>query len=137
MENGVIKMPKSLKPMKKCLNKNVCGFSQTLDPETYTTINQLCINYGKCRANFFNRYCGINSMLRNFRTERNQLRNGGTGLKLVKQYQFLNKHWIYSLFDTFANVHSMWSNVANKIRKATQDNSNIDDNEQHYLFFLF
>lgn len=129
-------MPKSLKPMKKCLNKNVCGFSQTLDSETYTTINQLCINYGKCRANFFNRYCGINGMLRNFRTERNQLRNSGTGLKLVKQYQFLNKHWVYSLFDTFVNVHSMWSNVANQIRKATQDNSNIDDNEQHYLFFI-
>ena len=102
-------MPKLSKKTKNSLNKTVKGYTYKLDPTTYQQINTLMINYGRCRSRFFNQYCGINNMLNvtSFRTLRDQLRKAELGKQFCKQYDFINKHWTYALFDACSNVNSM------------------------------
>ena len=54
MARGVIGMQKSLMKTNVYLPKTVKGYSLPLTPESYAQLDQLCINYGKCRQMFFN-----------------------------------------------------------------------------------
>lgn len=131
-------MPKSSKKTKNSLSKTVKGYTYKLDPTTYQQINTLMINYGRCRSRFFNQYCGINNMLNvtSFRTLRDQLRKAELGKQFCKQYDFINKHWTYALFDACSNVNSMWSNLANQIRHTINTNDQLDKEERHLINFI-
>lgn len=131
-------MPKSSKKAKNCLLKTVKMYSELLTNQDYIILNDLCIEYGKCRGRFFNDLCGIKSLelIDKAQTLRNDIRKYGIDKQLVKTYSFLTRHWVEALFDACANVKSMWTNTANKIRKAIQGNINISENERHYLYFV-
>lgn len=87
---------------------------------------------------FFNQYCGIRNMIKvqDFRKVRNDIKDQGLDKMFIQRYQFLNKHWIYSLSETCSNVKSMWSNLKNQINTCIHDNKNLSDDEQHYLHFI-
>lgn len=128
-------MPKLLKKTKNSLAKTVKGYSNKLDERAYTQLNQLFIDYGRCRSMFFNEYCGIRHLDQlSFRKLRNQIRKKHKNL-YAKRYHFLGRHWVYALFDSCGNIQSMWSNLANRLRKVIQGNSNIDEDEQHFLYY--
>lgn len=131
-------MPKLLKKTKNYLPKTIKAYSLPLDSKTYIQLDNLFVDYGKCRGQFFNQLCGINNLenVTNFRQIRNQIRQLGINKTLVSQYDFLNKHWVYALFDTCSNINSMWSNTANKIRKVIQTNDNLTVDERHYLYYV-
>ena len=131
-------MKKSSTLIKNSLPKTIKAYSLPLDTKAYTQLDNLFVNYGKCRGQFFNQLCGINNLenVTNFRQLRNQIRKDDTNKKLVSQYDFLNKHWVYALFDTCSNINSMWSNTANKIRKVIQVNDTLTANERHYLYYV-
>ena len=131
-------MPKSLKKIKNFLPKTIKMYSVALTDQEYTVLDPLCINYGRCRGRLFNELCGIKSMERvdNARNLRNSIRKQNKDIEFVQTYHFLKRHWVESLFDTCANVNSMWSNTANKIRKIIQNNDLLDENERHYLYFI-
>src|SRR5699024_6316669 len=54
----------------------------------------------------------------------------------VEKYHFLQKHWKYALRDACANINSMWSNLANQLRKVVQANDSIDKDERHLIYYL-
>lgn len=99
-------MQKLLKKPKNYLPKTIKAYSLPLDTKTYIQVNNLFVNYGKCRGQFFNQLCGINNLenVTNYRRIRNQIRQSGINKQLVSQYDFLNKHWVYALFDTCSNI---------------------------------
>ena len=131
-------MSKSSKPIKNYLPKTVKAYSLPLDDEKFERLNSLMIRYGRCRSMFFNQYCGIHNLLKvqDFRKIRNDLKKQNLDKVFIQRYQFLNKHWIYSLFETCANVKSMWSNLKNQINVCIRDNENLADSERHYLRFV-
>lgn len=131
-------MPKLSKPIKNYLPKTVRAYSLPLNDETFEQLNLLMIRYGRCRSMFFNQYCGIHNMLKvqDFRKVRNDIKKRDLDKMFVQRYQFLNKHWIYSLFETCLNVKSMWSNLKNQINICIRNNENLSDNERHYLRFV-
>lgn len=129
-------MKKSSRKAKTYFQKTIKAYSVKLNDETITQMDKLFVSYGECRSSFFNQYCGINSMLLQYRTVRNDIRKQGLNKQYVEQYDFLNKHWSYALFDTFSNINSMWSNLANQIKAVIRNNDNIDKNEQHFLYFI-
>lgn len=131
-------MSKSSKPTKNYLQKTIKAYSLPLDNETFKQLNSLMIRYGRCQSMFFNQYCGIHNMLKvqDFRKVRNDIKDQGLDKMFIQRYQFLNKHWIYSLSETCANVKSMWSNLQNQINTCIRDNENLSDDEQHYLRFV-
>lgn len=131
-------MLKSSKQIKHSLPKAVKGYSLPLSDEEYEQLNRLMIGYGRCRSMFFNELCGIHSMLnaKQFRKIRNRIKKRGLDYIYVNRYQFLNKHWIYALFETCSNVNAMWSNLANQIKSTAKDNDNLTNDERHYLYFV-
>lgn len=131
-------MSKSSKPIKNYLPKTVKAYSLPLNDEKFERLNSLMIRYGRCRLMFFNQYCGIHNLLKvqDFRKIRNDLKKQNLDKVFIQRYQFLNKHWIYSLFETCANVKSMWSNLKNQINVCIRDNENLADSERHYLRFV-
>lgn len=129
-------MPRLLVPTKTYLPKTVRAYSVRLDDDAYNALNKLFINYGKCRSRFFNELCGINHMNLEFRTQRNLIRKQKLGTQYAKQYDFLGKHWTYALFDTCANINSMWSNLSNTLKVVIRDNDNLNKDERHLLFFV-
>lgn len=135
MESVVTKMPKLLKKTKNSLPKTVRAYSNKLDEQAYKQLDQLFIDYGRCRSMFFNEYCGIKHLNQlNFRKLRNQIRKKHKNL-YAKRYHFLGKHWVYALFDSCGSIKAMWSNLANRLRKAIRDNPNINEDEQHFLYY--
>ena len=131
-------MLKSLRPTKNSLAKTIKIYSQSLSDPEFQKLNELFLAYGRCRSMFFNQFCGINNMIKinHFYQIRNEIRKSGLSKKYTERYHFLGKHWIYALYDSCANIKSMWSNTANQIRIAIRDNDNINGDEQHYLFFI-
>lgn len=131
-------MLKSSKLIKNYLPKTVKAYSLTLDDETFEQLNLLMIRYGRCRSMFFNQYCGIHNMLnvQDFRKVRNDLKKQSLDKMFIQRYQFLNKHWIYSLFETCSNIKSMWSNLKNQINVCIRNNENLSNDERHYLRFV-
>lgn len=131
-------MQKLLTKTSAYLPKTVKGYSLPLTPQEYEQLDQLCINYGKCRQMFFNQYCGINSLdkIRQYRKLRNEVRHSGYGKKLTKRYHFLGKFWVRSLQEACTNVASMWSNLANRLRKLIQNNNDLTEEERHWLYFV-
>ena len=99
--------------------------------------------YGRCRHFFLNRYCGIKSMLavNNWQALRNQVRKWdkpvkGSKGKLETVYNFQTKHWVGALREACANIKSMWSNLANRLKKLIQGNENLSADQRHLLFFI-
>lgn len=131
-------MSKSSKLTKNYLPKTVKAYSLPLNNETFEQLNSLMIRYGRCRSMFFNQYCGIHNMIKiqDFRKLRNDIKRQDLDKMFIQRYQFLNKHWIYSLFETCSNVKSMWSNLKNQVNVCIRDNENLSDNERHYLRFV-
>lgn len=129
-------MPRSLTPTKTFLPKTIKAYSVKLDDETFNALDKLFISYGKCRSRFFNELCGINHMTLNFREQRNLIRQKKISAKLVKQYDFLGKHWTYALFETCSNLNSMWSNLRSKLKAVIRNNDRLDEQERHLLFFV-
>lgn len=131
-------MSKSLKSIKNYLPKTVKAYSAPLDDETFEQLNSLMIRYGRCRSMFFNQYCGIHNMLKvqDFRKVRNDLKKQSLDKIFIQRYQFLNKHWVYSLFETCSNVKSIWSNLKNQINVCIRNNENLSNDERHYLRFV-
>lgn len=129
-------MPRSLTPTKTSLPKTIKAYSVKLDDETFNALDKLFISYGKCRSRFFNELCGINHMTLNFREQRNLIRQKKISAKLVKQYDFLGKHWTYALFETCSNLNSMWSNLRSKLKTTIRDNDRLNEQERHLLFFV-
>src|SRR5699024_5194548 len=101
-------------------------------------LDQLFVSYGKCRNMFLNQYCGINHMLnvKQYFSLRNHLVKTKQGNIYVEKYHFLQKHWKYALRDACANINSMWSNLANQLRKVVQANDSIDKDERHLIYYL-
>lgn len=130
-------MKRSSKPIKS-YSKTVRAYSLKLDEDTYTKLDQLFINYGKCRNMFLNQYCGISHMLdvKQYRKLRDQIKGSKQNKKYVAKYNFLDKHWCYALSDACANINSMWSNLANQIRRVVQANEAIDKDERHLIYYL-
>lgn len=120
------------------LAKTVKLYSTKLDPTDFQNLNDLTIHYGMCRSMLFNRFCGIDNMLliKDWRQIRNKFRKTGYSQYLASHYNFLGKHWVCSLADTSSNVNSQWSNLANRIRKAVQNNDYVDKDEQHFIYFI-
>ena len=136
MGNEVIKMKKSSTLIKNSLPKMVKAYSQTLTNEQFQNIDQLCVNYGKLRGMFFNQFCGINNLNINFRKKRNNLRADKVNKRYMKCFNVLDKHVTYALFDSVSNINAMWSNTASKIRKVVSANENVNQDEQHFIFFI-
>lgn len=74
--------------------------------------------------------------IQDFRKLRNDIKKQDLDKMFIQRYQFLNKHWIYSLFETCSNIKSMWSNLKNQINVCIRDNENLSDDERHYLRFV-
>lgn len=129
-------MKKSSTLIKNSLPKTVKAYSQTLTEEQFQNIDQLCVSYGKLRGMFFNQFCGINNLTINFRKKRNNLRAAKTNKKYMECFNVLDKHVTYALFDSISNINAMWSNTANKIRKIVSANPNVNQAEQHFIFFI-
>ena len=119
-------------------SKTIRAYSPKLDEETYAKLDQLFVNYGKCRNMFLNQYCGINHMLdvKNYRQLRDYIKKSGKNKLYLKKYNFLDKHWRYALNNACANINAMWSNLANQIRKVVQANELVDEDEQHLIYYL-
>lgn len=130
-------MKRSSKPIKS-YSKTIRAYSLKLDEETYAKLDQLFVSYGKCRNMFLNQYCGINHMLnvKQYFSLRNHLVKTKQGNIYVEKYHFLQKHWKYALRDACANINSMWSNLANQLRKVVQANDSIDKDERHLIYYL-
>ena len=67
---------------------------------------------------------------------RNHLVKIKQGNIYVEKYHFLQKHWKYALRDACANINSMWSNLANQLRKVVQANELVDKDERHLIYYL-
>ena len=130
-------MKRSSKPIKS-YSKTIRAYSNKIDEDTFQKLNQLFVNYGKCRNMFLNQYCGINHMLdvKNYRQLRDYIKKSGKNKLYLKKYNFLDKHWRYALNDACANINAMWSNLANQIRKVVQANELVDEDEQHLIYYL-
>ena len=131
-------MKKLSKKTKHYLPKMVKMFSVILADPIFKILDTLFINYGYCRATFTNELCGINNLenVTQWRVIRDKKRKLGFNKILTEKYNFLGKHWVYALRDACSNIHSMWSNLANQIRKSIQNNDNFTKNERHYLYFV-
>ena len=130
-------MKKSSKQTKNYLVKTIKAYSSKLTDEQSSKLDNLFISYGRCRGRFFNEYCGINNMIKvdSYRKIRDHIRKAGLNKKLVKQYNFLNKHWIYALFDTCSNVKTMWTNLSNQVKHCAISNNQLNNNERHFINF--
>lgn len=131
-------MPESLMKTNAYLAKNVDGYSLPLSKEVINQLDQLFNNYGRCRGMFYNELCGINNLInvRNFRKIRNKVRKKGFNKVLMKRYGFLSRHWTYALFETCSNISSIWTNLANRLRKVIQSHDGLTEEERHWLFFV-
>lgn len=149
-------MPKSSKQIKnsspkagfnKYLFKTVKAYSRKLPDPSYEEISNFFIRYGQCRHYFLNRFCSIAYMCKidNFRSLRNEVRRWdkphvkGKRFKdgiLESRYHFQTKHWVNALSETCGNLKSMWSNLANRLRKLIQANDNLSADQRHLLNFI-
>lgn len=138
-------MKKSSKPTKtsspktRRINKTVRAYSVKLDDEQFKEIQATFDSYGQCKDFFFRRFCGVNNMLnvKHWVQLRNMIRKEQkqAPVKLTDQFGFQGKHWVRALNQVCANLNSMWSNLANKLKAQARDNSNLSDEERHYLNF--
>ena len=76
----------------------------------------------------------------NWQALRNQVRKWdkpvkGSKGKLETVYSFQTKHWVGALREACANIKSMWSNLANRLKKLIQGNENLSADQRHLLFF--
>ncbi|WP_269325679.1 transposase [Lactobacillus delbrueckii] len=123
--------------------KTIRVYSKKLSDEEFARMSDFFERYGRCRHFFLNRYCGINSMLavNNWQALRNQVRKWdkpvkGSKGKLETVYNFQTKHWVGALREACANIKSMWSNLANRLKKLIQGNENFSADQRHLLFFI-
>lgn len=129
--------------MKKAQPKTVRVYSKKISDEEFARMSDFFERYGRCRHFFLNRYCGIKSMLavNNWQALRNQVRKWdkpvkGSRGKLETVYNFQTKHWVGALREACANIKSMWSNLANRLKKVIQGNENLSADQRHLLFFI-
>jgi putative transposase len=129
--------------VKKTQPKTVRVYSKKISDEEFARMSDFFERYGRCRHFFLNRYCGIKSMLavNNWQALRNQVRKWdkpvkGSKGKLETVYNFQTKHWVGALREACANIKSMWSNLANRLKKVIQGNENLSADQRHLLFFI-
>ncbi|MCT3515272.1 transposase, partial [Lactobacillus delbrueckii subsp. lactis] len=124
--------------MKKTQPKTVRVYSKKISDEEFARMSDFFERYDRCRHFFLNRYCGINSMLavNNWQALRNQVRKWdkpvkGSKGKLETVCNFQTKHWVGALREACANIKSMWSNLANRLKKLIQGNENFSADQRH------
>jgi putative transposase len=112
--------------VKKTQPKTVRVYSKKISDEEFARMSDFFERYGRCRHFFLNRYCGIKSMLavNNWQALRETV------------YNFQTKHWVGALREACANIKSMWSNLANRLKKLIQGNENLSADQRHLLFFI-
>lgn len=120
------------------LPKYVIAYTLPLNDEEFEQLDQLCINYGKCKNMFHNELCGINNLteVNHFRKIRNEIRKKGFNVTLVQKYHFLSRHWTFALQETCTDITSNWTMLANRLKRVIKRNENLTDTERHWLYFI-
>ena len=119
--------------------KNIKSFSDPVERDPFGEMLDLDGRYTLCANNFYQRFSGIGSMMdvQKPKKLRNKLREEYKvrGIRLEDEYGFQSRHWTQALFDVCANIKSMWSNLANHIKKKLND-SQLSDDEKAYVRYV-
>jgi len=119
--------------MKKTIKQYV--YFSDINKSEIIELNRLAFNYTNAKNYFYSRYSGINSYysLFNYRSEIRDV--------LVKNKDNINfnlppRYWKLALDETISNIKSNWSNTINNIKKSINSNTNLNEHEKHYIYYI-
>ena len=121
--------------------------SVPLGMEELERIQDMFSRYCMCKNMFYRRFSGIDSMLavespnelRNaLRKEQADIKsNPHDGMKTYeKLFKIQNRHWVMALTEVCANIKSMWSNLASRLKARIRDNENLTGEERSFLLYV-
>ena len=123
--------------------KNVMVVSEKLTKAQLEEYHVLWQHYTDCKDEFLKRFSGHKYMVdvKACGTIRNMVRKEqqskkGTGQDLAKHYSLQTRHWVMAVADACQSINSMWSNLANALKRSIRDNSNILPDERLYLYLI-
>lgn len=100
-----------------------------------TEVLELLKRYNKAKNYFYSRYSGVNSLhkLKNYKKDiRDVLIKEG----VCAMFGLQARQWKIALDDVISNIKSNWTNTKNRVNIAINNNTNLTDNEKHYLRYL-
>ena len=124
--------------MPKTVTKCIKVYSEKLNEDMFLKLSDLFDKYGKCRAYFYQRYSGIESMLKvqSPKELRTILSREGNIKVLMDTYNILSRYVVMSLFDACANINASWTLLSKKLKTKVRENENLSIDEKNYLNYI-
>lgn len=98
-------------------------------------IKEVAKRYQTARNYFYARYSGIKSISK-LKKYKKEIRDVLIKEKTCDMFGLQARQWKMALDEVIANIKSAWSNVKNKMRVAITNNSNLSEEERHFLFYI-
>lgn len=114
--------------------KTVKQYSRELDEDTLRELQFIADQYKSVKNYVYSRYSGINSITL-LRKER-EIRDEWIRIKFYEQWKLPARYWKLALSDAFGNIRSNWTNTRRKVKEQSKRNSNLSDDDRHYINYV-
>lgn len=103
--------------------------------ENFEELQTISERYTTVKNYVTSRYSGINSihLLKSYRKD---IRDKWMSIDFAEQFKLPARYWKLALDEAISNIKSMWSNTKNRVKEALNKNSNLTDDEKHYIRYV-
>ncbi|MEQ8189049.1 MAG: transposase [Candidatus Eremiobacterota bacterium] len=120
---------------KKEIKQTVKQYCLDIDEKSYNEITLIAYRHSKVRNYVYGRYGSIKGLFY-LKNHRKKIRDKWVKSGFAKNWSLPDRHWKIALDSAIGNIKSQWSNCKNKIKKALYNNSNLEKNEQFYIYYI-
>ena len=111
--------------------KTVIQYSYPLTNEEKNSLNETGKVFNGARNYFYSRFSGIKSLVKT--TKFYDTRNGLMKENLKNLVKIPARYWKLALANVLSNFKTLLENIRPKIRKASRNNINLNDEDRHYI----
>ena len=114
--------------------KTVKQYSYELDEEMLKELLFIANQYKNVKNYVYSRYSGINSIL--LLSKDRKIRDEWIKTKFYEQWKLPARYWKLALSEAFSNIKTNWSNTKNKVKDQVNRNSNLSNEDRHYINYI-
>lgn len=121
--------PAKLNRVSRCVKQHVSLVSDE------TELFLIAERYKNVKNYVYSRYSGIHSLIL-LEDYKKEIRDVWVKSKFAEQWKLPARYWKLALDDGIANIKSKWSNVKNDIKSAIRTNTNVTEDERHFIYYI-
>ncbi|KAA9031720.1 zinc ribbon domain-containing protein [Niallia endozanthoxylica] len=119
----------------KRVPRTVKQHSFPINTKDFEEMKLIAKRYKDVKNYVYSRYSGIHSLLI-LKNHKKLIRDVWVKTTFAEQWKLPARYWKLALDEAISNIHSLWSNTKNAVRKALRKNPNVTEDEKNYMYYL-